>query len=104
MFALTETKLKGEGEVSWSIVNVIFGGVHEMERATERVAFLLNDVWHSVVVKFGYVSSRILWIKFKLSSIKICVMVGYSSNEGDGEEKNRSWNDMNKTLDSIRYG
>ena len=36
--------MKGEGEVSWSGVNVIFDGVHEMERDTEGVAVLLNDV------------------------------------------------------------
>ena len=46
--ALTETKLKGKGEVSWSGVNVIFAGVQEMESAREGVAVLLNDVWHSV--------------------------------------------------------
>ena len=32
LLALTETKLKGKGEVSWSGVNVIFAGVQEMER------------------------------------------------------------------------
>ena len=71
-FELTETKLKGEGELSWSGVNVIFAGVQEMERAREGVAVLLNDVWHSAVVKSGYVSSRILWIKFKFSRVKVC--------------------------------
>ena len=70
LVALTETKLKWKGEVSWSGVNVIFAGVQEMERAREGVAVLLNDVWHSAVVKFGCVSSRILWIKFKFSRVK----------------------------------
>ena len=37
LLAFTETKLKGKGEVSWSGVNVIFTGVHEMERAKEGV-------------------------------------------------------------------
>ena len=59
LLALTETKLKGKGEVSWSAVNVIFAGVQEMERAREGMAVLLNDVWHSAVVKSGCVSSRI---------------------------------------------
>ena len=36
-----------------------------MERAREGVAILLNDVWHSAVVKSGCVSSRVLWIKLK---------------------------------------
>ena len=48
-----------------------------MERAREGVAILLNDVWHSTVVDFGCVSSRILWIKFKFSTVKVCVVVGY---------------------------
>ena len=55
--------MKGKGRVSWSVVNVIFAGVYEMERAREGVAVLLNDVWHIAMVKSGYFSSRILWIK-----------------------------------------
>ena len=71
LLALTKTKLKGKGELSWSGVNVIFAGVHEVERAREGVAILLNDVWHSAVVKSGYVSSRIIWIKFRYSRVKV---------------------------------
>ena len=77
LLALMETKLKGKGEVSWSEVNVIFAGVHKMERAREGMAVLLSDVWDSARVKSGYVSSRILWIKFKFSRVKVCVVVGY---------------------------
>ena len=65
LLALTETKMKGKGEVSWSGVNVIFAGVQEMERAMEGVVILLNDVWHRAMVDYGCVSSRILCIKFK---------------------------------------
>ena len=83
LLALTETKLRGKGEVSWSGVNGIIGGVQEMERAREGVAILSNDVWHSAVVDFGCVSSRIFCIKLKLSRVKVCV-VGYGPNEGDG--------------------
>ena len=46
------------------------------------------------MVDFGCFSSRILWIKVKFSKIKVFVVVGYSPNEGDGEEKDRFWNDM----------
>ena len=35
------------------------------------MAVLLNDVWHSAVMSLGCVSSRILWIKFKFSRVKI---------------------------------
>ena len=74
-----------------------------MERAREGMVILLNDVWHSAVVKFGCVSSRILWIKFKFSRVKVFVVVGYGPNEGDGEKK-RFWNNMNRTLDSLGNG
>ena len=36
MLALTETKLKGNGEVLWCGVNGIIGDVQEMERARGR--------------------------------------------------------------------
>ena len=61
MLALTEMKLKGNEEVSWYGINGIIAGV-QMERARERVAILLKDVWHNAVIDFGCVSSRILWI------------------------------------------
>ena len=86
--------MKGKGEVSWCGVNGIITCVQETERATEGMAILLNDVWHSALVDFGYVSSRILWIKLKFSRVKICNVVGYGPNEGDGEErdgKDRTW-------------
>ena len=39
-----ETKLKGNGEVSWCRVNGNIAGVQEMEKAREGEAILLNDV------------------------------------------------------------
>ena len=73
MLALIETKLKGNGEVSWCGVNGIIAGVQEIERAREAVVILLNDVWHSAVIYIECLSSRILWIKFKFSRVKVCV-------------------------------
>ena len=56
LLALMETKLEGNGEVSWCGVNGISASVQEMERAREGVPILLNDVWHSAVVDFGCVT------------------------------------------------
>ena len=58
-----------------------------MERTREGVAVLLSNVWHSAVVKHGCVSPRILWIKFKFSRVKVCMMVGYGLKEAEGEER-----------------
>ena len=74
LLALTYKKLKGNGDVSWCGVNGIIAGVQEMERDREWVAILLNDVWHSAVIDFGCVSSRIIWIKFKFSKVNGCVV------------------------------
>ena len=43
LLALTETKLKGNGEI-WCGVNCIIASIQEMERAREGVAIVLNDV------------------------------------------------------------
>ena len=99
-----EMKLKGKGEVSWSGVNVIFAGVQEMERARGGVAVLLNDMWYSAVIDFGCVRSRILRIKFKFSNDKICVLVRYDPNEGNGEERESFWNVLDRTVDRIGNG
>ena len=52
-----------------------------MEKARKGVATLLNDVWHRALIDFGCVSSRILWIKFRFSRVKVYVVVGYSHSE-----------------------
>ena len=44
LLALTETKLKGIGEVSWVEINGIIFGVEEVKRAREGVSVLLSDV------------------------------------------------------------
>ena len=41
------------------------------------------------MIDFGCVNFRILWIKFWFSRVKVCVMVGYGSSEGNGEERER---------------
>ena len=80
LLALTETKLKGNGEVSWCGVNDIIAGVQEMGgHPVERCGAQGSDR--------RCVSFRILWIKFKFSRLMVCAVVGYDPNEGDGEER-----------------
>ena len=59
----------------------------------------LGKGWYSAVIDYGCASSRILWIKFRFLNIKDCM--GYIPNEGDGEERNRFWNDLDRTVDRI---
>ena len=67
-------------------MNGIIGGVQWMERVREEVTILSHKVWHSAVI-LGCYSPRTLWFKLKFSSIKACVVVAYSPNEGDVEER-----------------
>ena len=60
-FVLTETKLKINGEVSCCEMNGIIVGVQEID----------DGEWYSAVIGFGCVSSRILWVKFKFSRVKV---------------------------------
>ena len=72
-----------------------------MERAREGVAILLQNVWHSVVVNLGCVSSRILGIKFKFSRVKVYLVLRYGPNVGDCEERGRFWKYRDRKLDSV---
>ena len=84
--------------------NGIIAGVQEVERVREGVAVLLNDAWHSAVIDFGCVTSRALWLKFRFSRVKVCVLVGYGPNEGNCEKRDRFWNDMDRVLDRVGNG
>ena len=75
-----------------------------MKRAMEGVAVLLNDLWHSAVIDFRCISSRILWIKLELSRVKVCVVVEHGPNEGNGEEKERFWNYLDRIVDRVGNG
>ena len=65
---------------------------------------LLNSMWHSAMIDFGCVSSRTLWIKFKFSRIEVCVVVEYGPNEGDVEQRERFYNDMDRIVDRVGNG
>ena len=41
--ALTETKLKGNGEVSWCGMSGIFAGVQKIDMAKEGMVILMNN-------------------------------------------------------------
>ena len=36
--------------------------------------------------------------------VKVCVAVGCDPSEGDGEKRDRFWNDMDRILDRVRNG
>ena len=85
-------------------VNCITAGVQEIERAMEGVAVLTNDERHSAVIDFGYVSAWDLQVQLKFSMVKICVVVVYGPTEGEVEEKEKFWNDLEMVVDIVGNG
>ena len=57
-----------------------------------------------MVIDFGCVNSRILWIKFRFSKVTNCVVVGCGPNEGNGEEREKLWNDLDRVVNRVGDG
>ena len=98
---MMETKFERNWELSWCGVNGILTSVQKIERARKGVSILLNNGWHSAVIDFGCVSSRITWIIFKFPRLKVCVVVGYGFNGGNDEEKEIFWNELDRIVDIV---
>ena len=56
------------------------------------------------MIVFGSVIYRILWIKFRFSRVKFCMVVGYGPNELYGKERERFWNELDRNVDRIGNG
>ena len=65
--ALSETKLKGKGEVVGR-VSVVAGG-----RAREGVALLLSGWLMRCVVEWNEVSSRLMWVRVKIERVGVYI-------------------------------
>ena len=65
---------------------------HPVERCVAQCGDTLN------------VTFRVLWIRFKFPRLKVCVVVGYGPNEGNGEERERFWNELDRIVDRLGNG
>ena len=75
VLALSETKMKGKGEVSFGEMSGRISGVATGERAREGVALLLSEWLLKLVVEWKEVSSRIMWVRVRLGVCE-CVWTG----------------------------
>ena len=55
---------------------------------------------------FGWVSSRTLWLKFKFSKVKVCmvILVVYNSTDGNVEEREVFWKDLDRVIGGVGKG
>ena len=57
-----------------------------------------NDVWHNVVIHFDVLPLKSYGSAFK--GYSLC-SGGYGPNEGDGEERERLWNNLKRIVDTV---
>ena len=58
----------------------------------------------TALINFRCVRSKILWVKFRYSRVKLRLVVGYGPIEGNSEEGNIFWNDLDKVADRVGNG
>ena len=101
VLALSETKMKGKGEVTFGEMTGRVSGV-ERGRAREGVALLLSEWMVSKVVEWKEVSSRLMWVRVRLG--RECW--GFVSAYGPGlekseEERDGFWNELARCVEGL---
>ena len=101
VLALSETKMRGKGEV-------VFGGVEgrksgvEDGRAREGVAILLSEEVKGCVTEWGEVSARLMWVRLKFGQERWAVVSAYGpGSERDDNERDQFWNELRDCVSSF---
>ena len=99
IFALCETKVKGQGVEDWDGQRVIVSGVSERCRAREGVGLIIaNRLWGRVK-DYKCVSSRIVWVKLNVRGEKLVVVSAYGPGmERSESEREQFWESLNVCL------
>lgn len=101
VLALSETKMKGQGESMFGNVKGRISGIMN-GRAKEGVALLLSDRMNECVTEWKEVSSRVMWVKVKWESeVWVFVSVYGPGKEHEDEERERFWNELNECIGSM---
>ena len=101
VLALSETKMRGKGEV-------VFGGVEgrrsgvEDGRAREGVAILLSEEVKERVTEWGEVSARLMWVRLKFGQERWVIVSAYGpGTERDDNEREQFWNELRDCVNSF---
>ena len=99
--ALSETKLKGKGEVIFGEVVGRVSGVAG-GRAREIVALLLCGWLMRCVVEWKEVSSRLVWVRVKIGRESLVFISAYGpGTEKSEEEIEEFWNELSECVRSF---
>ena len=100
MCALSETKLKGKGEVMFGEVVGRVSGI-AVGRAREGVAVLLSGRLMRCVVGWKEVSSRLMWVRVKIERTSWVFISAYGpGSEKSEEEIEEFWNELSRCVGS----
>ena len=98
VFALSETKLKGRGEVPFGSVVGRKSGVRT-GRAREGVALLVSDRVKEKVSEWKEVSARMMWVKVKWGCETWVFLSVYGPGAEKGEEERTAfWDDLSACI------
>ena len=101
MHALSETKLKGKGEVMFGEVVGRVSGV-AVGRANEEVALLLSGRLMRCVVEWKDLSSRLMWVRVKIERESWVFISAYGPGSEESEEEiEEFWNELRKCVGSF---
>ena len=102
VLALSETKMKGKGEVSFGEMSGRISGVATGERAREGVALLLSEWLLKLVVEWKEVSSRMMWVRVRLGRECWAFVSAYGpGSEKSEEEREAFWNELADCVDDL---
>lgn len=101
VLALSETKVRGTGEVEFGCVTGRVSGV-ERGRAREGVALILSERVLKEVIEWREVSSRLLWVKVRLGCEKWVFVSAYGpGSERSVEEREEFWDMLSDCVGSF---
>ena len=99
VMALSETKLKGEGERMWEGQRVIVSGVSERCRAREGVAVLISGRLWGRVRDYKCISSRLMWVKLRMNGENVVIICVYGPGmEKSANERESFWENLNECI------
>ena len=99
VMALSETKLKGVGEVRFGEVLGRKSGVSERVRAKEGVALIVRKELMECVREWSEVSSRIMWVRMKIGHEKWVFVSTYGpGSEHTEQEVDGFWDELRGCL------
>ena len=102
VLVLSETKMRGKGEVVFGDARGRISGVHGRMRAKEGVAIVLSEEMWLNVKEWKEVSSRMMWVRLAIGGERWVVVGAYGpGSEHSLEERRKFWDELNECVEGF---